>query len=177
MTQSESSIYFQFPESLWSEESLVKHYFIQTNIFGILFYKYIGYIWQVCVQCLLFIYLKKGFSAEFQLFWFPHPTLHTLASPSIWGCKSANNTYSSLTHTHLVTGQTARQFHEIFPIQYCLVLNTCVILSWYHTVSVSVASWFSFNPSGWTYSVHNTAYDASSRNYTLLFCTDNLCLK
>lgn len=95
------------------------------------------------------LFKKRGFSAEFRLlFCFPHPTLHTLASPSIWGCKCANNTYSYLTHTHphLVTGQTARQFHEIFPIRYCLVLNTCVILSWYHTVSVSAASWFSFNP-------------------------------
>lgn len=35
MTQSESPIYFQFPESLWSEESLVKHYFIPAAIFGI----------------------------------------------------------------------------------------------------------------------------------------------
>lgn len=84
---------------------------------------------------------------------FPHPTLHTLASPSIWGCKCASHTYSYLTHTHphLVTGQTARQFHEIFPIWCSLVLNTCVILSWYHTVSVSAASWFSFNPSWWTW--------------------------
>lgn len=30
MTQSESPIYFQFPESLWSEESLVKHYLISN---------------------------------------------------------------------------------------------------------------------------------------------------
>lgn len=32
MTQSESPIYFQFPESLWLEESLLKHYYILKKI-------------------------------------------------------------------------------------------------------------------------------------------------
>lgn len=116
------------------------------------------------------------FLQNFNLLSFPHPTFHTLASPSIWGCKCANHTYSYLTHPHLVTGQTARQFHEIFPIWCSLVLNTCVIVSWYHTVSVSAASWFSFNPSWWTESVQNSAHNALSTNYTI-FLSFETCQK
>lgn len=123
------------------------------------------------------IYLKKFFFCRISTSpSFPHPTFHTLASPSIWGCKCANHTYSYLTHPHLVTGQTARQFHEIFPIWCSLVLNTCVIVSWYHTVSVSAASWFSFNPSWLTESAQSSAHNALSTNYTI-FLSFETCQK
>lgn len=47
------------------------------------------------------------------------------------------------THTHTHTLWPTRQ--EIFPIWCSLALNTCVTQSWYHTVSVSAASWFFFS--------------------------------
>ena len=74
----------------------------------------------------------------------PPYLLHTCMSiyKRMQECKPYS--YLTYTHPHLVTDQTARQFHEIFPIWCSLVLSTCVTQIWYHTVSVSTASWFSF---------------------------------
>lgn len=39
MTQSESPFYFQFPDSLWPEESLAKNYFTPANILIVSVYR------------------------------------------------------------------------------------------------------------------------------------------
>lgn len=73
-------------------------------------------------------------------------------TPPFMRMQVGKTTHTVIWPTHTHTLWLARQpasFMKSFLSDPAL-LNTCVTLSWYHTVSVLAASWFSFNPSWWT---------------------------